>query len=121
MVGLLRTGRMLVTCLILLLGTLSKMYLLFLAFSTALTLKSSFSNICSLLDESRLDFTSTASDLRITCVSLSPFLNKVLPELTMSQIPSASPMLGAISTDPEMVWMSARILFLSKNCWRVTG
>jgi hypothetical protein len=36
-------------------------------------------------------------------VSLNPFLKRVLPELTISQIPSARPILGAISTEPEIM------------------
>ena len=71
--------------------------------------------------DSILDFANTASDFNITCVSLNPFLNKVLPELTISQIPSAKPMLGAISTEPEITCISASILFLVKYVCNVFG
>ena len=44
----------------------------------------------------------TACESNTLCTSFSPFLNSVLPELTMSKIACAKPMPGAISTEPEI-------------------
>jgi hypothetical protein len=43
------------------------------------------------------------SDFNMISFSSSPFLNKVLPLLTRSQIASARPMFGAISTEPDII------------------
>jgi len=49
------------------------------------------------------DFANTASDLSNTSTSFNPFLNNVLPLHTISQIPSAKPIFGAISTEPLII------------------
>jgi len=102
-------------------GTFNKTYFLFLALNTARKRKSNRSRISSFSGLSFSDFASTASDFKMTSVSRKPFLNSVLPELTISQMPSAKPMFGAISTEPEMTWISALILFFSKNDFSVKG
>ena len=45
----------------------------------------------------------TASEVNKTSISFKPFLNKVEPLETISQIPSAKPIFGAISTEPLMM------------------
>ena len=52
----------------------------------------------------------TASLLKITSTSFKLFLNKVLPLETISTIASAKPMLGAISTEPE-IWCKSTVTF----------
>ena len=47
------------------------------------------------------------------------FLNSVLPLETISQMASAKPILGAISTDPLIICNPALILFLDKNDFTV--
>ena len=51
----------------------------------------------------------------------SPFDTSVPPEDTISKIASASPAVGAISTEPVMVWISASISLSAKNLRRISG
>ena len=63
----------------------------------------------------------TASDFSRTSISFNPFLNKVLPLETISQIPSAKPILGAISTEP-LIWCNCASIFCCcKNFLTVSG
>ena len=80
-----------------------KMYFEFLARSTDSMRNTSLSRIRFLSMERFFAEAKTASERKITSVSFKPFLNRVDPLLTISQIPSARPMLGAISTDPEIL------------------
>lgn len=63
----------------------------------------------------------TASDERIVSISFSSLVKRVLPELTRSQIASARPILGAISTDPLISWMAAVIFFSFRKLERIKG
>lgn len=84
----------------LLFGAFNKMYLLFFADLNALIRNNNlFSNsVFSLLNF--LLAIKTDSDFKMTSTSFNPLLKSVLPELTKSQMASANPMLGAISTLP---------------------
>src|SRR5690606_1228467 len=53
------------------------------------------------------DTAKTASLVNISFTYFGLFLNVVLPLDTMSHIASAKPILGAISTEPVMIWSSA--------------
>jgi hypothetical protein len=72
----------------------------FLAVFTALMRSNNFSRTSLFSADKFLLAASTASDFNITSASFNPFVKSVLPLLTRSQIASASPMPGAISTDP---------------------
>jgi len=84
-------------------GAFSTIYLLRLARRTACIRKRSWSSrsVCSAV---RLGWAmSTASERNTVSTSRRPLPSKVEPLLTMSQMASASPMLGAISTEPLIV------------------
>ncbi len=102
-------------------GTFISRYFLLRASRTALMRKSRRSRIArrsaSIFGLAAI----TASDLRTISCSSSPFLKRVEPVDTRSQIASARPILGAISTEPLISWMSALMLFLSRKSWRLTG
>ena len=51
---------------------------------------------------------------KITSTSFNPLVNKVLPLLTRSQMASAKPMPGAISTEPLISCISALLSFSFK-------
>src|ERR1700746_4089817 len=114
MVGLFIPGKILQISARFLFGAFNKMYLLFFDFLTALILNSNLSKITCFSFVNELFAAITASDRRITSASFKPFVNKVLPELTKSQIASAKPMPGAISTEPLISCISALILFFFK-------
>jgi hypothetical protein len=63
----------------------------------------------------------TASDFKSTSISFKPFLKSVDPLETISQIPSAKPIFGAISTEPLMVCNCASILYSFKYFFTVSG
>src|SRR5690606_33252109 len=62
-----------------------------------------------------------ASEFLTSTNGFNPLLFKVPPVDTISQIASLSPSPGAISTDPEIIWISALILYSSKNCCKILG
>ena len=64
---------------------------------------------------------SNASLFMTTATSCKLLLTKVEPELTISKIPSANPIPGAISTEPVMTWMSASTPFSFMNFFRILG
>lgn len=106
-VGLFIPGSMFNTASNFSLGTLSSTYLDSLALRTDLILKTSFSKIGLISEESSGETARTASLFKMTSTSLRLFLNKVLPLETISQMASAKPIFGAISTDPLIICMSA--------------
>ena len=67
------------------------------------------------------DTAKTASDFKIISFSTKLFLNKVPPVETMSTIASASPIFGAISTEPLMTWILAVMLLSFKKALTVLG
>src|SRR5690606_19317104 len=93
------------------LGAFSKTYLLLFPACTALILKSNLSTIAIFALERLWWLINIASEENTFSTSFSPFIINVDPELTISQIPSANPILGAISTDPLISWISALMLF----------
>ena len=103
MVGLFIPGSILIIASSLSFGAFSKIYLLSLPFKT------DFNRNCNVLikawfsSEITGDVAKTASEVNSVSISLSPFLNNVLPLETISQIPSARPIFGAISTEPLMI------------------
>ena len=82
------------------LGAFSNTYFDFLARNTDCKRNCNFSKSDFLSSLIFGETANTASLLSITSTSLSPFLKSVLPLETISQIPSAKPIFGAISTDP---------------------
>ena len=114
-VGLFRTGRILLMSPILSLGAFNKMYFDFLARRTVPKRNLSLFTTSRFSDDSIGASTNTACDSKILATSLRLFLNRVLPLETISQIASANPILGAISTEPLIICKSAEILFSSKN------
>ena len=105
----------------LLLGAFSKIYFVFFDLRTALIRNSSLFKISCCSFFNFLFAIKTDSDFNITSTSFSPFVKRVLPELTKSQMASAKPMPGAISTEPLISWISALILFFFKYSPRITG
>ena len=87
----------------LLFGAFIKTYFEFLPFKTDSILNSNFFKIRCFSFDSFGDIANTASDSSNMATSFKLFLNKVLPLETISQIPSANPILGAISTEPLMM------------------
>jgi hypothetical protein len=73
-----------------------------------------FSDICE-------ETAKTASDFSRTSISFNPFLKSVEPLETISQIPSANPIFGAISTEPFIICNSAFIFCSFKNFFTVYG
>ena len=59
-------------------------------------------------------FSNTVSEMRIVSSSFNSLVKRVLPELTRSQMASARPILGAISTEPLIWCIDALIFFLIK-------
>ena len=90
-------------------GAFIKTYLEFLPFKTDSILNRNLFKIVCFSFVSFGETANTASDSNNTATSFKLFLNKVLPLDTISQIPSASPIFGAISTEPFMTWISVSI------------
>ena len=82
----------------LLFGAFNKMYFVFFAFLTAFILNNNLSKIVCCSFPNFLLATKTASDFKTTSTSFKPLVNKVLPELTKSQMASAKPILGGSLT-----------------------
>ena len=64
-------------------------------------------------ERSRLEI-KTASLVKTCSTSFNPLCKSVLPELTKSAMVSAKPILGAISTEPEICTISASTLLAWK-------
>ena len=102
-------------------GAFSRIYFVCLAFRTERIRNNNFSSICCCSIPSAGWRINTASECKMVSTSLRPFMNNVDPLLTRSTIASARPIPGAISTDPLISWISARIFFSFRNFSTSTG
>src|SRR5690606_24046068 len=96
------------------LGTFISTYLDCLARNTDWILNLNFSKRMVLSSDIFGDTAKTASLVNITSTSFKLFLKRVLPLETISQMASAKPILGAISTEPVIIWSSACMPLLFK-------
>ena len=115
MVGLFIPGNKLQMMSSLLFGAFSNTYLLFFAFFTARIRNKRLSKMIFFSFDSDLLATSTDSDERMVSISFNSFVKSVLPELTRSQMASASPIRGAISTEPLISWIAALMFFFGQE------
>src|SRR5690606_4764892 len=103
MVGLFIPGSTLMMSCNLSFGALSKTYRDFRAFKTDCKRNCSLLRMANFSSEIKGDAAKTASDFKMTSTSFKLFLNNVLPLETISQMASARPIFGAISTEPLMM------------------
>ena len=96
-------------------------YFLSTAFITASKRNSIWLRMVRFSSERLLLAMSRASLFITTSTSFRLLLTSVEPLLTISNIASASPMPGLISTLPVMTCISAFILFFSRNSCNITG